>query len=1186
MRRIIFGITFSISTLLLSAQSTPTEENGFTPKITLPSPEAFSFTRYGDIPVGLFTGSMSYSVPLFQISSGKLSIPISLDYTTNGIKVDAVSGRTGMDWNLKAGGVITRNIMARPDDGNALVTPSDWDSSTLTFYNYVKLAAQLNSNTQPDEFSYSFLGLSGKFYFDYNGDIREITPSGMKITANSTYDYFQITGTDGTKYYFSSPEETYSYSLFGDNNALNNSSGGRSAWYLTKIKNIYGDSVEYNYQLVNDISEPITYVSGISQTYKGVGNGDSYGFQAHYFKASNCAPFGASDYMTHAGNYGAIGTNTDVRLTSMNVRKLTEVTFKGGKLIFYYSSRDDLPGEQKLDSIDLISTQTNTRVKSIGLDYMYSQSAGFTTPKNLLPPLMDTLQVEHSYLKKRLFLQKVKFFNNDKSDYQQYQFEYDAINDLPPRLSFAQDYFGYFNGKNNSYFVPDNTIYQNRFALNTVTSNRAIDTAYSKKGVLTKITYPTGGYSQINYQSNYLANYIGTREIFDTVSVSLNYSGTNFSAYSNTFNVNTLPLKVNLTAEWITPPDYNGPLDDSNVIFKIIRVETGLNVLASNYNVLPNNPVEIYDPLYILNTEYDYQLYLEGGNPNVRAKAEFIHFRYVSDTVENYPTAGLRVGIIKNYTSSGQQAGFKRFDYNKPDGKSSGSAILRFINGSDFSYPERGIVSDQFAGNYVLSSSSFFGDYTNDYGSINYQYATETFDSLGLGGSIHTEFKLAENTIPSTFACIPPTTIDDYSPYLIPNAPKTNTGYLAGKELKKTWYRKDGGLSKKVKDVSNYYSIDTRLYHVDSFYVVKEAWPRSTRNANTKYFSDFDINEYKRISAWVHLDSTVQKDYDDTDAELKVKTVYTYGNSSHMLPTEVEQLTSKGGIAKKETKYTDDVRLLNTSNSVLTDMFNSNLINVPLVKKLYLGSTLLTTDSINYNSSLVPQALRKSRENNALELEAEFKEYDALGNSLEFEVRGQVKSMLTDTSLGLMIAGCDNAAVNDIAYTSFETGYAGNWSGINFSYVENTGGLTGIKYYDKSSFSLAKASLNSSSNYTVTYWSKNGSYTISGTQTGYPKSLHSLSHGGATWTLYEHLITGETTITVSGSGAIDELRLHPQKAFMATYAYTPLIGINTQCDANNRLSFYEYDSFGRLTVIRDQNSNILKKYEYKYVLNN
>lgn len=66
------------------------------------------------------------------------------------------------------------------------------------------------------------------------------------------------------------------------------------------------------------------------------------------------------------------------------------------------------------------------------------------------------------------------------------------------------------------------------------------------------------------------------------------------------------------------------------------------------------------------------------------------------------------------------------------------------------------------------------------------------------------------------------------------------------------------------------------------------------------------------------------------------------------------------------------------------------------------------------------------------------------------------------------------------------------------------------------------------------------------------------------------------------NGVIDELRLYPFAAQMTTYTYEPLIGITSQCDANNKITYYEYDSFGRLKTIRDQDRNVIKTMDYQY----
>jgi YD repeat-containing protein len=62
---------------------------------------------------------------------------------------------------------------------------------------------------------------------------------------------------------------------------------------------------------------------------------------------------------------------------------------------------------------------------------------------------------------------------------------------------------------------------------------------------------------------------------------------------------------------------------------------------------------------------------------------------------------------------------------------------------------------------------------------------------------------------------------------------------------------------------------------------------------------------------------------------------------------------------------------------------------------------------------------------------------------------------------------------------------------------------------------------------------------------------------------------------------LNNLRSMPG-AFVTTYTYKPLIGITSETDVRGRTTFYEYDSFNRLSLIRDQDQNILKKICYNY----
>ncbi|MBA9077106.1 RHS repeat protein [Rufibacter quisquiliarum] len=60
----------------------------------------------------------------------------------------------------------------------------------------------------------------------------------------------------------------------------------------------------------------------------------------------------------------------------------------------------------------------------------------------------------------------------------------------------------------------------------------------------------------------------------------------------------------------------------------------------------------------------------------------------------------------------------------------------------------------------------------------------------------------------------------------------------------------------------------------------------------------------------------------------------------------------------------------------------------------------------------------------------------------------------------------------------------------------------------------------------------------------------------------------------------DDVRLHPSEAQMTTYTHDPGKGMTSSTDPNGMPSFYEYDAFGRLSIMRDAEGNITHKYDY------
>ena len=191
------------------------------------------------------------------------------------------------------------------------------------------------------------------------------------------------------------------------------------------------------------------------------------------------------------------------------------------------------------------------------------------------------------------------------------------------------------------------------------------------------------------------------------------------------------------------------------------------------------------------------------------------------------------------------------------------------------------------------------------------------------------------------------------------------------------------------------------------------------------------------------------------------------------------------------------------------------------------------------------------------------------------------KSFIYGYNNSLVIAQAMNAIYDEIAFNSFEDNSTGNWV-FNSGGIQTESGkksITGNKYYTLTAGSITKSfSVSPGKNMIVSYWSRSGIQNVNGS--GSAQTGRSVPIDGYTWTYYEHVISNPSSITVSGSAIIDELRLYPEDAAMTTYTYDPLIGILSQCEPNNQITYNEYDIFNRLSIIRDLDNKVVKKYCY------
>ena len=186
MKKYILASMISLCFTISYGQWTGTE------KYSSQTPEASSINRYGDIPVDGSTGVPSIGLPIYTLSEGNLSLPISLSYHAGGMKASDQATWVGMGWTLSAGGMISRSINGFADE-NPLpkIHPNQnlgWYSNrgTNTYIDNSKGGYTFPDSTkyidsEPDMFNFSIPGHSGKFYFDNNRNIIVVPRQDLEI---------------------------------------------------------------------------------------------------------------------------------------------------------------------------------------------------------------------------------------------------------------------------------------------------------------------------------------------------------------------------------------------------------------------------------------------------------------------------------------------------------------------------------------------------------------------------------------------------------------------------------------------------------------------------------------------------------------------------------------------------------------------------------------------------------------------------------------------------------------------------------------------------------------------------------------------------------------------------------------------------------------------------------------------
>ncbi|HVW97165.1 MAG TPA: hypothetical protein VHA56_14435 [Mucilaginibacter sp.] len=1095
-----------------------------------PAPNALELTRYSGLPVSLSSGSVSVSIPLGDIKSGKIDVPVSLEYHSgNGILVNQTASRTGMSWVLNAGGVITRTVYDSPDETAKWLTPptSQMGGETTAIYNYLDSAAtggQAN-DTQVDIFSFNFNGFNGQFYLNPNDKTKVvfIDASNLKVETNFHNEFpgedwaFRITDPKGTKYYFggSNATETSKTNPTGSNCGRNYYLPVPGAWYLKAIQHYTGEYVWLTY-----LPCTFEYFSDVTETIRRKPAGTQYNSCG-----GTCDPI--SDDVTCFSNL----LTTGMILKSINSR------FQ--KVTFSYTGRTDISKDSLLSQVNFYSkgladSSQLSLYNTYTLNYRVANNTSFFNPysnSSLLSNRPFLIQVTRSAAGMQSQTHTMNYYNMDG---------------LASRLSYAQDYWGYFNGVNNSNLVPANADPAIAAVFPSGLANKQPNASYSYFGLLSKITYPTKGADSLQYEANtiYEARNVAPPFTYKTISqTGTGFAGEKDTTYSfNLYNSQSVSLFIQCDSV-----GSGGTVDPLHQFATVSIITPGGTIEYS----------ELFHP-----GDYNRSVSLPSGDHilKVAAQSDRIHcaatitYKTANFVYANYPVGGVRVA--KNITDPITGIPLtKKYVYAALASQSHSSGKIR-VHPSPNAY-----YSNQRIGTYCIGTGTGVGvcNYDIAYstplttfnyfsgGHIYYSNVIELQDTLWTNGGTEHQFQFANPGHAATL----------FRGDTIPGSPIYNFDFPIGLENLRQTFVTTGNTSGSynyivVKKVATHYVSDPRKVVNQDNYVVRRNWPPQTiyDPPQTTMFEPYDLMGYTLESQWIYPDTVTTTMYDLNG--LNPVTTYqksVYANTENLLVTRTETRGSDGVIDSVTYSYPNNY----PATAPYPAMVAANDIDHVIEQLYYKGGVLqegIKTNYGDFGSGVYQPANIQTKTSGSYDTRINFYDYNPAGGLLsQSKANGPKNSYLWSYNNLLPVAEAKNAESNELYYENFEF----KTTGVSAAAAHT--GFLGCN----SGFTVPFAPPDGKS-YVITWFQKNG----------------------ANWDYHRETYGGAGSKVFPSGVLIDDIAVYPADAQLSTVVFDPVAGPLGMIDIKGETATYQYDTYKRLTDIKDKDGNIVKHTDYHY----
>lgn len=563
------------------------------------SPNAAAICAYGNIPVSNYTGVASVEIPICNINLEGKNFPISLSYSTTGIKVGQEASDVGLGWTLNTGG-IARDIKGMDD-----LDPDYGYCWNATPYNLVEklkhthnisgqseYAAELRQATsskadfEPDIMHVNLNGNGGQFIFPqfsgaeletikrtnlidsvvwsrHEGNMKVIckTDGAFDALFHKIQPTWKIIDGDGYIYAFNDIEKTYPFS-FTDSSPL--TLRGMTAEYIfNRISSTPDcpteDEILSSYNVTAWMPTEIASPKGLTIRF-------IYGDEdiATVPQRSDME-FYKSDLKGHP--YDVRHSQYTFSFAWIKRKVLKEIIYPDGRIIFKRTRRYDIAPYRTKELPTLIS---EIDVEDDNRQYIKRYVLSYDYDRNIKPNTTD--------IQSRAYLRSVSAPEG------LYKFTYDQTR-LPEKCSASYDNLGFYNMQPENEtvrYAPD--VYLNRGLI--AGRKQIIDETGSKAGSLEKVSYPTGLETQFEYEPRYSLGYDGSEMTFlyDTIR-------TVVAELEDSLTIDGVTQDKNYTKEFYIGEDGDYLLDCVTY-----RIKNGNNSTYKNYSgVFFNTLVEWYN---------------------------------------------------------------------------------------------------------------------------------------------------------------------------------------------------------------------------------------------------------------------------------------------------------------------------------------------------------------------------------------------------------------------------------------------------------------------------------------------------------------------------------------------------------------------------------------------------------------